>query len=92
MENKTFLPSDHLDNGIFVHHESHIEKLLKHFYMDKSHTLSIPMMFDHWMCKRFFKTSKMLKCFSMEKSHVFFTLMMLDHWMCRRFFKISRRG
>ena len=33
----------HLKGGILVHQEAYIEKVLKRFYMDKSHPLSTPM-------------------------------------------------
>ncbi|GJT27352.1 disease resistance CC-NBS-LRR class family protein [Tanacetum coccineum] len=34
---------EHLKDGILVHQEAYMEKLLKRFYMDKSHSLSNPM-------------------------------------------------
>ncbi|KAJ9552242.1 hypothetical protein OSB04_016287 [Centaurea solstitialis] len=34
---------EHLKDGILVHQETYIEKVLKRFYMDKSHPLSTPM-------------------------------------------------
>ena len=37
------LQIEHLKNGIFVHQENYIAKVLKQFYMDKSHPLSTPM-------------------------------------------------
>jgi len=37
------LQIEHLNNGIFVHQEAYVAKVLKHFYMDKSHPLSTPM-------------------------------------------------
>jgi len=37
------LQIEHLNNGIFVHQEAYVAKILKHFYMDKSHPLSTPM-------------------------------------------------
>ncbi|GJY38322.1 retrovirus-related pol polyprotein from transposon TNT 1-94 [Tanacetum coccineum] len=37
------LQIEHLKDGILVHQEAYIEKLLKRFYMDKSHSLSTPM-------------------------------------------------
>ncbi|KAJ9541765.1 hypothetical protein OSB04_028271 [Centaurea solstitialis] len=37
------LQIEHLKDGIFVHQETYIEKVLKRFYMDKSHPLSTPM-------------------------------------------------
>ena len=37
------LQIEHLKNGIFVHQENYIAKVLKRFYMDKSHPLSTPM-------------------------------------------------
>ena len=30
-------------NGVLIHQSSYIEKVLKHFYMDKSHPLNSPM-------------------------------------------------
>jgi len=33
---------EHLNNGIFVHQEAYAGKVLKRFYMDKSHPLSTP--------------------------------------------------
>ncbi|XP_060178037.1 secreted RxLR effector protein 161-like [Lycium barbarum] len=37
------LQIEHLTNGIFVHQLTYTEKVLKRFYMDKSHPLSTPM-------------------------------------------------
>ncbi|GJX34940.1 retrovirus-related pol polyprotein from transposon TNT 1-94 [Tanacetum coccineum] len=37
------LQIEHLKDGILVHQEAYIEKLLKRFYMDKSHLLSTPI-------------------------------------------------
>ncbi|GKF32193.1 hypothetical protein Tco_0101991, partial [Tanacetum coccineum] len=37
------LQIEHLKDGILVHQEAYIEKLLKRFYMDKSHSLNTPM-------------------------------------------------
>ena len=37
------LQIEHLSNGIFVHQSSYIEKILKRFYMDKSHPFSSQM-------------------------------------------------
>ncbi|KAJ0881424.1 putative RNA-directed DNA polymerase [Helianthus annuus] len=37
------LQIEHLKGGILVHQETYIEKLLKRFYMEKSHPLSTPM-------------------------------------------------
>ncbi|GJR10144.1 hypothetical protein Tco_0792796 [Tanacetum coccineum] len=37
------LQIEHLKDGILVHQEAYIEKLLKIFYMDKSHSLSTPI-------------------------------------------------
>ncbi|KAK2410302.1 hypothetical protein QL285_045673 [Trifolium repens] len=37
------LQIEHLNNGIFVHQEAYIAKMLKRFYMDKCHPLSTPM-------------------------------------------------
>ncbi|KAI3821171.1 hypothetical protein L1987_08729 [Smallanthus sonchifolius] len=37
------LQIEHLKDGILVYQETYIEKLLKRFYMDKSHSLSTPM-------------------------------------------------
>nr|GEX74062.1 retrovirus-related Pol polyprotein from transposon TNT 1-94 [Tanacetum cinerariifolium] len=37
------LQIEHLKDGILVHQETYIEKLLKRFYMDKSHSLSTLM-------------------------------------------------
>jgi ribonuclease HI len=37
------LQIEHLNNGIFVHQETYIAKVLKLFYMDKSHPLPTPM-------------------------------------------------
>ena len=33
----------HLPNGILVHQSTYTEKILKQFYMDKTHPLSTPM-------------------------------------------------
>ena len=37
------LQIEHLTNGIFIHQSTYIGKVLKRFYMDKSHPLSSPM-------------------------------------------------
>jgi len=37
------LQIEHLSNGILVHQSTYTEKVLKHFYMDKAHPLSTPM-------------------------------------------------
>ncbi|KAI3692362.1 hypothetical protein L6452_32176 [Arctium lappa] len=37
------LQIEHLKGGILVHQETYIEKVLKRFYMDKSHPMSTPM-------------------------------------------------
>jgi hypothetical protein len=37
------LQIEHLLNGILVHRLTYIEKVLKHFHMDKAHPLSTPM-------------------------------------------------
>ena len=37
------LQIEHLKNGILVHQETYVEKVLKRFYMDKSHPLRTPM-------------------------------------------------
>ena len=37
------LQIEHFPNGILVHQSTYIKKVLKHFYMDKVHPLSFPM-------------------------------------------------
>ena len=37
------LQIEHLTNEIFIHQSTYTEKVLKRFYMDKSHPLSTPM-------------------------------------------------
>ena len=37
------LQIEHFSNGILVHQLMYTEKVLKHFYMDKAHPLSTPM-------------------------------------------------
>ena len=37
------LKIEHLSNEILVHQSTYLEKVLKHFYMDKTHPLSTPM-------------------------------------------------
>ena len=37
------LQIEHLPNRIFIHQSTYIEKVLKHFYMDKAYPLSSPM-------------------------------------------------
>ena len=37
------LQLEHLPNGILIHQSNYTEKVLKHFYMDKAHPLSTPM-------------------------------------------------
>ena len=36
---------EHLPNGILIHQSTYIEKVLKHFHLDKAHPLSTPMVF-----------------------------------------------
>ena len=37
------LQIEYYSNGVFIHQSTYTEKVLKHFYMDKSHPLSSPM-------------------------------------------------
>jgi len=37
------LQIEYLNKGVFVHQEAYITKVLKNFYMDKSHSLCTPM-------------------------------------------------
>ena len=37
------LQIEYLNSGVFVHQETYITKVLKRFYMDKSHPLCTPM-------------------------------------------------
>jgi hypothetical protein len=37
------LQIEHLPNEILIHQSTYIEKVLKHFHMDKAHPLSTPM-------------------------------------------------
>ena len=37
------LQIEHFPNGVLVHQSTYIKKVLKHFYMDKAHSLSSPM-------------------------------------------------
>ena len=37
------LQIEHIKGGIFIHQTTYTEKILKRFYMDKSHPLSTPM-------------------------------------------------
>jgi hypothetical protein len=37
------LQIEHFPNGILVHRSTYTEKVLKHFYMEKVHPLSTPM-------------------------------------------------
>ena len=37
------LQIEHFPNGVLVHQSTYIKKVLKHFYMDKGHSLSSPM-------------------------------------------------
>ena len=37
------LQIEHLSNGILAHQSTYTKKFLKHFYMDKAHPLSTPM-------------------------------------------------
>jgi hypothetical protein len=43
------LQIEHVKGGILVHQEAYIAKVLKRFYMDKSHPLSTPRLLDPWM-------------------------------------------
>ena len=37
------LKIEHLSNEILIHQSMYLEKVMKHFYMDKAHHLSTPM-------------------------------------------------
>jgi hypothetical protein len=37
------LQIEHFQNGILIHQSTYTEKVLKHFYMEKAHPLSTPM-------------------------------------------------
>ena len=37
------LQIEHFPNGVLVYQSTYIKKVLKHFYMDKAHPLSSPM-------------------------------------------------
>jgi hypothetical protein len=43
------LQIEHFPSGIPFHQSTYTEKVLKHFYMEKTHPLSTPMLFDHLM-------------------------------------------
>ena len=34
---------EHFPNGVLVHQSTYIKKILKHFYMDKAHPLTYPL-------------------------------------------------
>jgi hypothetical protein len=42
----------HFQNGIFVHQSTHTEEVLKHFYMEKAHPLSTPMVVQSFDVKK----------------------------------------
>jgi len=42
----------HFQNRILVYQSTYIEKVLKHFYMEKAHPLSTPMVVHHLMWKK----------------------------------------
>ena len=46
------LQIEYFPNGILVHQSTYIKKVLKCFYMDKAHSLSFQMLFDHLMWKK----------------------------------------
>ena len=50
---------EHFPNGVLVHRSTYIKKILKHFYMDKTHPLSPPMVV---LAKRV-KNYLVLKCY-----------------------------
>jgi len=53
------LQIEHLNNGTFVHQETYVTKVLKRFYMDKSHPLPTPMVVRSLRCgERPFQTSR----------------------------------
>ena len=46
------LQIEHFPNGIFVHQSTYTEKVLKHFYMEKAHPLSTPMVIRSFDVKK----------------------------------------
>jgi len=42
----------HFQNRILVYQSTYIKKVLKHFYMEKAHPLSTPMVVHHLMWKK----------------------------------------
>ena len=65
------LQIEHLANGIFVHQSNYIAKVLKRFYIDKSHPLSTPMVVRSLeVNKNPSDLVKMMKNFLVLKYHI----------------------
>jgi len=65
------LQIEHLKGGILVHQEAYIAKVLKRFYMDKSHPLSTPMVVDPWMWRMILSNlEKKVKNYLVLKYHI----------------------
>jgi hypothetical protein len=61
------LQIEHLPNEILVHQSTYIEKVLKHFHMDKAHPCQL---FDHLMSRKIIFALKMANKLLVLKYHI----------------------
>ena len=59
------LQIEHLPTGVLVHQSAYTKKILKHFYMDKAHPLSFPMI----VCSLDVKKDPFHPCVKGEELH-----------------------
>ena len=64
------LQIEHLNGGILMHQEAYIEKLLKRFYMEKSHPLSTPIVGRLMLKKTHSDLRVMERKFLVQKYHI----------------------
>ena len=68
----------HLTNGIFVHQSTYTGKILKRFYMDKTHPLNIPMQVRSLDVKKeYFDLKMIMKNSLVRKYHILVQLVHL---------------
>ena len=65
------LKNEYCSNGVFIHQSTYTEKVLKRFYMDKSHSLSSPMAVRSLeVTKDLFQVKKKMKNYLILKYHI----------------------
>ena len=63
------LEIEHLPDGILIHQSTYIEKVLKHFHVDKAHPLSTQMVVQSLDVKKDFTLKKLKKKLLVLKYH-----------------------